>query len=146
MRYGKTLVKMLGAHVEVTSSGNPYGQVRGGWVELEAPVLPIRVVKDNRKGYRAFFNIGDSEWQLNGDETAQENNDMWLDRYEDSLDAIAVFFHEVKFGGHEYYGLLITASESGQETYVRRGGFFECAIFPNLPIEGLFHKRNTIRG
>jgi hypothetical protein len=139
------LVKMLDARVEVSSSVNPYGHVNYGWIDLEAPVLPVRVEKDHRKGHKALFKIGESEYLLYRSEAYGKNDYMWLDDYEDSVDALAVFFHEINIFGHEYYGLLVTALDSGQETYVRRGGFIQCAIFPYIPHQNLSSKAECLK-
>ncbi|CZR64062.1 uncharacterized protein PAC_13959 [Phialocephala subalpina] len=130
-------VKLVDLHLSPSSSANPYGQVTDGWIELEAPVLPIRVERKFLKGYLALFKINESEFQLYSDEWSANSNVMWLDRSEDVLDALAIFFTRDDFTRPSYEGLLISPSKEREGMFVRRGGFTDCAIFPNISKPGV---------
>jgi hypothetical protein len=56
----KRLVEIFDFHVESRSS-SPYGPVVYGWINLQAPTLPVQLTKDKRNDYRAFFKLGDSD-------------------------------------------------------------------------------------
>lgn len=137
----EVLCKVLDLQISTTSKDNPWGQVIDGWIELEAPVVPVRIQRDSRKGYLALLKMKEAEFQMYGNEWSTNPDVMWLDRNEDAIDAVAVFFAGHDLARPTYEGLLITPSASREGTFVRIGGFTDCAILPNIPRPGVSFER-----